>query len=475
MTTLQPGSLSPAILPQTPLAFPTATAPTPPPQNTETPAATPAAAPAPQDSFSLGKLSESQTNGAPHFTEYQVKRGETLSSIAQKLWGSSANYMDIYEANKDVLRNPNDLRVGMKLKIPTPPNSVDFPLGKPVEAPVSPAQPPASGGTSSAPPTSEGTPPAQPAAGSDAPPAAPPTSGTEAPAAPPAEPPPAPAFTEVTVKPGESLSILALRHLGDSERYMEIYEANKDQLRSPESVRQGMTLRIPTNTATPPAENPAAPAQNPATPAQNGTSPAEGTGTTNNVSETAPTDTEGMTPRARELYDALKNYQTYHNGLGHTNRTRTTDAELREIAIEADRAGAAFNVDPKIMLAVYAHESGGFNPRARSNTGAGGLGQLTGIAIRQVHYMAGMARGQRGREPFTQHRDNFIQSQTNIEQRYNIRQNIWTSTAYMAYEIHDRSRGNVERALGRYGDPNVSSYENKVNTEYRTLFGTALF
>ncbi len=404
------------IPPQTPLAFPAQTTVTPPVGNATTPETT---TNAPQDKLSFGSLSGTQANGAPHFTEYQVKRGDTLSKIAQNLWGSSANYMDIYEANKDILRNPNDLHVGMTLKIPTPSNSVDFPIGKPVETP------PVETAPTTEPPATE-TPPAEP---------------------------PAPQFTEVTVKPGESLSILALRHLGDSERYPEIYEANKDILSSPEAVRAGMTLKIPTSAA----------------------KPSDETGEASAVAEAGPVNTEGMTPRAAELYEALKKYQTHHAELGNANRTQTTDAEMREIAIELDKAGEAFGVDPKIMMAVYAHESGGFNPRARSNTGAGGLGQLTGIAIRQVHYMAGMARGQQGREPFTQYRDNFIQSETNINQRYNIRQNIWTSTAYMAYEIKDRNNGNVERALERYGDPNVSTYENKVNSEYRTLFGTALY
>ncbi len=49
---------------------------------------------------------------------HTVKSGETLSSIAADYLGSSARFEDIYEANSDLLKNPNDLRVGMKLKIP---------------------------------------------------------------------------------------------------------------------------------------------------------------------------------------------------------------------------------------------------------------------------------------------------------------------------------------------------------------------
>jgi LysM repeat protein len=49
---------------------------------------------------------------------HEVLRGETLSSIAAKYLGSQAKFYAIYEANKDLLRDANDLQVGMKLRIP---------------------------------------------------------------------------------------------------------------------------------------------------------------------------------------------------------------------------------------------------------------------------------------------------------------------------------------------------------------------
>jgi nucleoid-associated protein YgaU len=49
---------------------------------------------------------------------YRVKRGDTLSRIAQKLLGTSRRYNEIYKANRDVLRTPNSLREGMILRIP---------------------------------------------------------------------------------------------------------------------------------------------------------------------------------------------------------------------------------------------------------------------------------------------------------------------------------------------------------------------
>ncbi|MCG8586621.1 MAG: LysM peptidoglycan-binding domain-containing protein [Pirellulales bacterium] len=45
---------------------------------------------------------------------------------------------------------------------------------------------------------------------------------------------------------GDSLRSLAKRYLGDSDRYMEIYEANRDVLTSPDLLVIGMKLKIPT-------------------------------------------------------------------------------------------------------------------------------------------------------------------------------------------------------------------------------------
>jgi nucleoid-associated protein YgaU len=49
---------------------------------------------------------------------YEVKAGDTLSLIAKKVYKDGRKYNRIYEANKDVIKNPNALRPGTKLKIP---------------------------------------------------------------------------------------------------------------------------------------------------------------------------------------------------------------------------------------------------------------------------------------------------------------------------------------------------------------------
>ncbi len=49
---------------------------------------------------------------------YTVKRGDTLGEIAMDQLGTSKRTRDLIDANKDLIDDPNDIRVGMVLKIP---------------------------------------------------------------------------------------------------------------------------------------------------------------------------------------------------------------------------------------------------------------------------------------------------------------------------------------------------------------------
>jgi len=51
-------------------------------------------------------------------TIYEVKPGDTLGAIAQRFYGKASLYPKIFEANKDILSNPDLIKVGQKLKIP---------------------------------------------------------------------------------------------------------------------------------------------------------------------------------------------------------------------------------------------------------------------------------------------------------------------------------------------------------------------
>jgi nucleoid-associated protein YgaU len=49
---------------------------------------------------------------------YTVQPGDTLSGIAKKLLGNANAYMDIFNANKDQLKDPDKIFPGQVLKIP---------------------------------------------------------------------------------------------------------------------------------------------------------------------------------------------------------------------------------------------------------------------------------------------------------------------------------------------------------------------
>ncbi len=49
---------------------------------------------------------------------YTVQKGDVLGSIAQKVYGSSKHWNKIFEANSDLLGDPNSLKVGQRLRIP---------------------------------------------------------------------------------------------------------------------------------------------------------------------------------------------------------------------------------------------------------------------------------------------------------------------------------------------------------------------
>lgn len=69
------------------------------PQSSAAPSSQPAAAP-------------------PQTISYTVQSGDTLSAIAKKFLGSSNDYMDIFNANRDQLTDPDKIKPGQVLKVP---------------------------------------------------------------------------------------------------------------------------------------------------------------------------------------------------------------------------------------------------------------------------------------------------------------------------------------------------------------------
>jgi hypothetical protein len=62
--------------------------------------------------------SDSASDQAQQGRTYKVKRGDTLSSIAQQVYGKASDWRKLYEANRDVIPNKNVVSQGTVLIIP---------------------------------------------------------------------------------------------------------------------------------------------------------------------------------------------------------------------------------------------------------------------------------------------------------------------------------------------------------------------
>ena len=49
---------------------------------------------------------------------YEIVSGDTLGGIAKKFYGSAGKYMKIFEANREVISDPNKIFPGQKIRIP---------------------------------------------------------------------------------------------------------------------------------------------------------------------------------------------------------------------------------------------------------------------------------------------------------------------------------------------------------------------
>jgi nucleoid-associated protein YgaU len=55
---------------------------------------------------------------APKQKAYTVAAGDSLSKISKQFYGNVNQYMKIYEANRNVLSDPNVVKIGQVLVIP---------------------------------------------------------------------------------------------------------------------------------------------------------------------------------------------------------------------------------------------------------------------------------------------------------------------------------------------------------------------
>lgn len=79
----------------------------------------PAATPEPAPKAGTAANEGNQNGGQGGERTYTVKSGDTLWNISKEVYGNGSKYMKIFEANTDLLTNPDKIFPGQVLKIPT--------------------------------------------------------------------------------------------------------------------------------------------------------------------------------------------------------------------------------------------------------------------------------------------------------------------------------------------------------------------
>lgn len=137
---------------------------------------------------------------------HRVREGETLSSIARRYLGSSDRYAELFAANRQILADPNQLKVGMQLVIPPTAAAAD---ARPAASPLGGGLVPITPGSWQRGKTIAASP------------------------------------RHYRVRADETLVDVAKQFYGDGTRFLEIYEANRDVLASPDQLHEGLMLVIP--------------------------------------------------------------------------------------------------------------------------------------------------------------------------------------------------------------------------------------
>ncbi|MGB5247692.1 MAG: peptidoglycan-binding protein LysM [Woeseia sp.] len=74
------------------------------------------AAPAPKAGAKAASAGAAEPATQDEF--YEIKSGDTLGKIAKQFYGSASKYMKIFEANRDIIDNPDRIYPGQKIRIP---------------------------------------------------------------------------------------------------------------------------------------------------------------------------------------------------------------------------------------------------------------------------------------------------------------------------------------------------------------------
>ena len=147
------------------------------------------------------------TQPTAQYKQYLTVWGDNLSNIAKRFLGDASRWIEIYQLNKDVISDPNNLQRGIELKIPLSKVEIEKAsqavlkdvYNQPVKIPfnVSPSVPLLNA-------------------------------------------------ESYTVQKGELLSGIAKKVYGDASKWFAIYQANIDKITDPDNPPTGLTLHLPT-------------------------------------------------------------------------------------------------------------------------------------------------------------------------------------------------------------------------------------
>lgn len=73
---------------------------------------------APPEASTASPSATTGASAAPASQFYEIKPGDTLSKIAQRFYGDASAYQKIFEANREVIEDPNKIYPGQKIRIP---------------------------------------------------------------------------------------------------------------------------------------------------------------------------------------------------------------------------------------------------------------------------------------------------------------------------------------------------------------------
>lgn len=62
--------------------------------------------------------SSTASEAAPAYKMYTIQSGDTLSKIAKREYGNANDWRKIFEANQDIIKNPDKIFPGQEIRIP---------------------------------------------------------------------------------------------------------------------------------------------------------------------------------------------------------------------------------------------------------------------------------------------------------------------------------------------------------------------